>query len=400
MRWAFVISFLLVGGCISYEPPPPVDTSTQIEAEKHDLTGRWIAKDEHGDPWNYPGIDGLVIRPDGTGFHLSSTIFKSGDGKTYWIYRARIEVRQNKSGQWEMSYAEKPVTLEGGGSFGLQYTRPQNVPLVLTPRGLVIDRARDNAVYYSRFSANYDEPLYPLISEEIAKRRQRMMLGTYAGKSTAGASENDSNLHAAASAFQIALGAAALADGNNAAANVAFQNAQRQSMAGLRGDEFDSFQAGKDAFLSGAAIGSDGRSVPSGSLEKSVADVPSKGSRSAAESEGTMVAQVTVDSQMMTAYTDGMAYDVLTLVPQPGSAGEFAFFFGVPRGNAASLLANGFSAAGTNSAYGPGNPQQQISYRAYPVREGQTIRYGREIKTGQVVKKPPDYTAQAVRPLR
>jgi len=113
-----------------------------------------------------------------------------------------------------------------------------------------------------------------------------------------------------------------------------------------------------------------------------------------------IIGNVTLGDSEISAYTDGKAYDIITMMPTTdgASAGEWCYQYGIPVGNARSLLATGYAMAGDRSAYGSGNPQQSISWRSYPVRKGQKIKMGMEWKRGQAVVTP-FANRQATNPL-
>jgi hypothetical protein len=363
------------------------------------LVGSWIARETYDDPWNYPGILGLTIRPDGTGEHVSSTIFKTGNGNQYWIKKSNILVNDVPNAGVTMDYVGRPITLEGNGSMGMHYSAPKGTPLILTNQGLVINKTGENGVYYQKVAGPEMASIAPLISTEIASRRQRMMAGM---GYQAAPQNNDTNLHLMTSAMQFGAGVAAMSDGNNAAAQQAFTAAQNQSAAGIQGQAYDYNQAAQEAFRTGVAIGSDGQSIPNFPNQNSGTTAPNTINPSQAAKGQSAI--VPVDSLMITAYTDGKAYDLLVVVPYNGpggkTAGEFCFYYGMTKANALTLLQNSYAATGTLSAYGAGNPRAQISYRSYPVSLNQSIKYGMEWKVGQMVFKPHNFTAYGTLPLR
>lgn len=99
-------------------------------------------------------------------------------------------------------------------------------------------------------------------------------------------------------------------------------------------------------------------------------------------SDGTVPrSQVTVTQAMMQSYSDGYAYDILTLLPRPGgrTSGDFCFQWGLPLAQARSLLESGFAIAADRSALRAGlNPQAVISWRRYRISPGQQITMGIE----------------------
>ncbi len=102
-----------------------------------------------------------------------------------------------------------------------------------------------------------------------------------------------------------------------------------------------------------------------------------------------IIGYVTLTSTEMSVYTDGYAYDVLTLMPTTDgkSGGDWVYQYGIPVGNARSLLATGYALAGKVSAYGSGNPSQSISWQRKSVRVGSTIKMGIEWKRNQAAPK-------------
>ncbi|MCU0791740.1 MAG: hypothetical protein MUE42_02555 [Opitutaceae bacterium] len=165
---------------------------------------------------------------------------------------------------------------------------------------------------------------------------------------------------------------------------------------GLAGKPFDATVAAQDALRTGAALGgADSHAAASPALSPRPA-----GSGVGAKTPESLQDDVIVDAAMMSAYTDGRAYDVLVLLPYGSSAGEFCFQYGIPKANALSLLEHAYAVAGDTSTYGSGSPRRQISYRSYPISVGQTLRMGVEFKPGQFVTKPANYTAHGILPLR
>jgi hypothetical protein len=390
---------LIVGsflsGCVS--PPPRADVSQAMPAGKSDLVGTWVAYEQTpDDPWRFPQAYGLTIYPDNSGEYVVSAIFQSMRGRAYSIAKNELRIEPSPTGGWQVDFLDDGQQLEGDSSHGWGYSRPTDVPLILTPQGLVLDMDWNNHVYYIRTNSR-PESTYAHISDYVEKQRKIIMGATYPGKSPAGHSPGADAMpkHVLASTLQMGAGVAAMSDGNHAAAQQAFDAVQRQTMAGMQGQDFDARQAGEDAFYTGAAIATDGASVEatrqSGALS---------GPAPAASHAVKQVAEVDVDSRMITAYSDGYAYDVLTLLPQPGSGGEYTFLYGQTKDNAKSLLETGYQLAGSNSTYGTGNPRQQISYRKYPIREGQKIKYGIDVRAGQFVNKPAGYISYGVMPLR
>ncbi len=400
MKYILALALLasLFSGCASYTPVA-VDTTNAIPATQQSLVGSWLARETQDDPWNYPGVHGLTIRPDGTGEHISSTIFKTGNGRQYWIRKSNILVKNSPEGGVTMDYIGRPVTLEGDGSMGLRYSSPKGTPLILTAQGIVINKTGENGVYYQKVAGPEMSSTATLISSEVASRRQRMLAG---GSLPETSSNDDASLHLMTSAMQLGAGVAAMSDGNHAAAQVAFTAAQNQSSAGLQGQAYDYNQAGQDAFRTGAAIGSNGQSVPAYTNQYGSSAATNTVNPSQATSGQSAI--VPVDSLMLTAYTDGKAYDLLVVVPYNGpggkSAGEFCHYFGMTKANAQTLLQNSYAATGTRSQYGAGNPRAQISYRSYPVSLNQNIKYGMEWHVGKMLTKPANYTAYGIVPLR
>lgn len=96
---------------------------------------------------------------------------------------------------------------------------------------------------------------------------------------------------------------------------------------------------------------------------------------------------VTLTSMEMSAYTDGKAYDVLTILPDDKTYGQFVYEYGIPLENARSLLATGYALAADTSAWG-GNPRKMISWRSYPVSVGSRIKMAIEWKKWQMVNTP------------
>ncbi|RYZ63176.1 MAG: hypothetical protein EOP09_18125 [Proteobacteria bacterium] len=101
----------------------------------------------------------------------------------------------------------------------------------------------------------------------------------------------------------------------------------------------------------------------------------------------------------MSVYTDGKAYDILTLLPVDGdSGGEWCYQYGIPLSNARSLLATGYALAGTRSDYGAGNPRQIISWSSRSVSTGSSIKMGIEWKKGTMVNTPLTYRYETQKP--
>jgi hypothetical protein len=89
------------------------------------------------------------------------------------------------------------------------------------------------------------------------------------------------------------------------------------------------------------------------------------------------LSQATLTSMEMSAYTDGYAYNVQTLIPAQ-TMGEFIVYYGVTKEMAQDLLETGYSIAGDRSEYGPGNPQTTISWQRIKVGVGSRISVGSE----------------------
>jgi hypothetical protein len=308
-----------------------------------------------------------------------------------------VRIRESAPGRWVLDQTGPIVTLEGGGTMGLRYKRPANVPLLLTPQGLVYDWPNENDRYYQRLSADPAASTRDFISREIAARRTRMSAGG-AYTDQPAQSGDAGQLHAMSSAFQFGAGLGALNRGNQAAAATAFEAARRSAEDGLAGKPFDATRATHDALRTGAALaGADGNAAASQAASSRPAG---SGVGVGAKTPESLQDDVIVDAAMMSAYTDGRAYDVLVLLPYGSSAGEFCFQYGIPKANALSLLEHAYAVAGDTSTYGNGSPRRQISYRSYPISVGQTLRMGVEFKPGQFVTKPANYTAHGILPLR
>lgn len=373
----------LLGGC-SFTPKSRLSENAPIlRLEASQMVGVWTGtrlEDNH----RHPSYQAINIREDGSGELVFSYVNKNG---RYWVVGADFRLQGGPDG-WLAQVVSPTVVFASNIHSDIMagyFPQGSRYRLVTTANGLVLDRINDNSMYFVKQSA---APAVTVADVAVEKANQVLLAHGHSGA----AQSNSGQLHAMTAAFQLGMGASAMANGNQAGALAGFDAAQRSAMSGLRGESYDPAAATRDALRTGIAIGSNGQVNPAlDALASGSADTPA----APVAKEG----EVVVTADMLANYPDGRAYDILILAPHGQSAGEFCFMYGVSLDSARAQLATAYALTGERSAYGPGNPRQQISYRSYPVSAGQSIRVGAEFHPGRMVLKPAGYTAYGDRPL-
>ncbi len=290
----------------------------------------------------------IRIQSGGKGSVVTSAMYEPRHQPPLWVQEIPFSWEVINPSEMHI-VLDEAQTLAGGGSWGMGAKRKGVLSLKSTEQGLVLDALGIGHVAFKKTA----KPLGGNIGHEIAQDTRNRTL-TMGG--------NPDTTHQGSTTGEQVAAAFMAGAGLGAASNKEYGLAQQflnQASASLAGKQSSQGGAGKD-----------------------------------------IMGNVTLGDSEMSAYTDGKAYDVITMMPTTDgkSAGEWCYQYGLPVGNARSLLATGFAMAGDRSEYGPGNPRDSISWRSYPVRKGQTIRMGMEWKRGQAVVTPYP-NRQATRPL-
>lgn len=327
----------LLAGCAA-SPPAPAD---QVALPASSWEGNWV-----GNSNSYNGhesVNGIHINRDGTGYAILSSLF-GPRFSTLWVTRQNFSWTPASPSALKMTILSQE-TLAGAGSWGWRTKRKGDMLLYSTAQGLQLNGFGRDKTRFVRQQGGQGGDLAAAIVQDTLARAQAM-----------GWPVNGSPGPGMAQIVQSALG---------------------------------SYQAGLQI---GSALkgGNPGSLMPMMPLMPLMSSSATTASRTRANAQARdIVGNVQLGALEMSAYTDGKAYDVLTLMPVGGtSGGEWCYQYGIPLGNARSLLATGYALAAEKSAYGAGNPRQMISWQSRPVRQGDTINMGIEWRAGQMVSTP------------
>lgn len=313
-------------------------TSTVSNSEKAQLPKEKWAGVWFGNSVSFYGHEssnGLLLRNNGTGYLVSSAIFEPRHNPSFWVRRIDFTWALDDQTSATARVTGKQ-TLAGDGSEGL-FGNGSIFKILATNSGLKVANFGKQNSPFLKYPGKFTGDVATKVTNET--RNKALALGgnetPYSGPTFA----------------QIAQGA------------------------------LKSYQQG--LAIGGAANPGSG----SGSQ-----------TNQAARSQD-IVGQVQLGSAEIAAYTDGKAYNVLTLLPVDGnSGGEWCYQYGITIDNARSVLATGYALAADRSAYGPGNPRQIISWESVRVSQGSRIKMGIEWKKGQMVNVPLRYRYESSPP--